>query len=366
MELAYRNLLQEKLRFTLSVAGIALSLMIVLVLNGIATGVSAQTGAYLDRAPGAIVVTSAGTENFLLTTALLPAGTENAVKAVPGVAAVVPLLSRTVVVRLHDRREASYLIGYDPARGGGPWRLTAGRAPESGEEIVVDRLLARRHGLAVGNVIELLGRTFRVSGLSGETSTLMTSFVFVRKAALEALTLAPGATSFLLVTPEPGVAAATLRDRLSAVPSTCAFLKQELIANDVAIFAGLYQPPIRLMAGIAFVVGTLVVGLVIYAATTERRREYGVLKAIGVRNRLLYRLVATQALLAAVAGVAGGIVLGVVAARLIMAFRPEFLIALTPANVAVAVAAGLAMALIAALFPTRVIAGLAPADVFQR
>ncbi len=366
IDLARRNLLQEKLRFVLSIAGIALSLMIVLVLNGILRGVITQAGAYLDHAPGAVVIAPVGGSSFLLATTPLPVGTEAAVVAEPGVAAVVPILANTVVVRLHERREASFLIGYDPARGGGPWRLAAGRAPRSDDEAIVDRLLARRHGIAVGDSIELLGRTFAVSGLSDETSPLMTSFVFVRKTALEALALAPAATSFLLVTPERNVSPEALRDQLRDVPGTQALLKRELIANDVEIFTAAYQPPIRLMAWIALVVGALVVGLVTYTATSEHRREYGVLKAIGARNLLLYRLVATQALIVAVAGVVGGVVLGFAASRLIMIARPEYLISSTPTDVAVAAVAGLAMALIATMIPTRIIAGLAPADIFRR
>ena len=38
-------------------------------------------------------------------------------------------------------------------------------------------------------------------------------------------------------------------------------------------------------------------GLVIYTATVERQREYGVLKAVGTRNGMLYRVVTLQALI---------------------------------------------------------------------
>ena len=44
---------------------------------------------------------------------------------------------------------------------------------------------------------------------------------------------------------------------------------------------------------------SLVVGLVIYAATVERRREYGMLKALGAPNRMLYSVVGFQAAAAA-------------------------------------------------------------------
>jgi putative ABC transport system permease protein len=90
------------------------------------------------------------------------------------------------------------------------------------------------------------------------------------------------------------------------------------------------------------------------------------LKAVGIGNRRLYRIIAWQALVTAVVGVLIGLVLSQVAAHLIMALRPEFLIALTPGAGLLAAASGLVMALAAALAPARVVAGLAPAEVFRR
>src|SRR3712207_8259794 len=43
-----------------------------------------------------------------------------------------------------------------------------------------------------------------------------------------------------------------------------------------------------------FVVGTAIIGLIIYTATVEKTREYGILKAIGLSNRRLYSLVFQQ------------------------------------------------------------------------
>ena len=51
MGLARRNLLQEKLRFGLSMTGIALRGHADVVLNGILSGVMTQAGAYLDTPP---------------------------------------------------------------------------------------------------------------------------------------------------------------------------------------------------------------------------------------------------------------------------------------------------------------------------
>jgi putative ABC transport system permease protein len=139
-----------------------------------------------------------------------------------------------------------------------------------------------------------------------------------------------------------------------------------MAANDLKLFAKVFSAPLKLMVGIAFLVGTMIVGLIIYTATVERQREYGVIKAIGAKNRFLYQIVVTQALFASIAGSALGILLANGAAQWIMSVRPQFLIVFDPVDSGQALLAGLGMALIASIFPTRVIASLAPAEVFRK
>jgi len=120
------------------------------------------------------------------------------------------------------------------------------------------------------------------------------------------------------------------------------------------------------MAAIAFLVGALVVGIVLYSATVERQREYGVLKAIGARGAMLYRVTLAQAFLVTVAGSLIGVAVALGSSELIMEARPQFLIAYAPETVAAALAAGGVMALLATFLPARVIAATAPAEVFRR
>src|SRR3990172_6668155 len=128
------------------------------------------------------------------------------------------------------------MVGYVPERGGGPWRMAAGRAPEADDEVVFDRVLAARHGIQLGDAFEIMGQAFTAVGLSDGTTSWMTSFFFVRKTAAEGLLRAPGARSFLLVTPAAGVSAEATRGRLMAVPGTAALLKSEVAANHYQFF----------------------------------------------------------------------------------------------------------------------------------
>lgn len=365
MQLARRNLVQDKTRFFLSVAGVALAVMLILILSGFLNGLYRQISAYFDNAPGSIVIAQDGVRNLLGATSLLPSDMESVVKT-RGAAQVIPILSQFVILDQHDQKVPAYLVGYDPALGGGPWHLVAGREPRRDKEVVFDSVLAQRHNVALGDTVKILDRNFSVVGLSAGTSSWMTSFLFVRKTALESLLRAPGATSFLLVTPFDRVGAEELRRRLSDLSSIEISLKSEVIANDQKLFARFFSAPLQLMVAIAFLVGTLVVGLVIYTATIERQREYGVLKAIGARNGLLYRTVTTQAFIASSVGSLIGVGLASSAAQVIMALRPQFLIVFESGAVIQALIAGLSMALLAALFPARMIARLAPAEVFRK
>jgi putative ABC transport system permease protein len=364
MKLAWRNLLKDKTRLGLSIGGVALAVMLVLILNGFVTGLNAQIGAYLEHEPGTLVVAQDGVENLLGITSQLPDDAKGTVKA-RGAAQVIPILSQAIIFDMHGKKQTAYLVGYDPQQGGGPWQMSAGREPRSDKEIIVDSILASRHDIRLGDSIEIMDRDFTVVGFSEGTNSWMTGFLFVRKTAAQTLLRAPGAASFLLVTPSNRAGAEELRARLKEVSGIKVVTKQEMIANDVKLFGKVFSTPIQLMAAIAFFVGALVVGLVIYTATIERRREYGVLKAIGARNGILYRVVTIQALIAAGAGSLLGVAAAWGAAQLIMAWRPQFLITFEPATIAQALIAGFFMALLAALFPARLVAGVAPAQVFR-
>jgi putative ABC transport system permease protein len=369
MRLAVSNLFQDKLRLALSVAGIALAVMLILFLLGFRAGVLEATKAYLANSPASVVVMPAGVKNTLAggTGQFLPAGTAETVVGKPGVARVVPILAARLMPELQGKKESSLLIGYDPAVGGGPWDLAQGRYPQADDEIVVDRLLAERHNIAVGDTVELSGLALKVVGLSSGTASMAQAYIFARKSMVESLLLAPGASSFLLVTPASGTKPAELVASLQqSLPGANVLLKSQVMANDQAIFGSIIDGIIMLMVAAAFIVGALVVGMVLYTATIERRAEYGILKAIGARGGVLYRVVVSQACVAAGLGVLVGIGFAYLMGWLVETAKPQYAVIIQPSALAATVGAGLVMALAGALVPARSIVGLAPAEVFRR
>ena len=367
--LAVQNLLQDKLRLVLSVVGIALAVMLILFLLGLRAGIFDSAKAYLANTPGSVVVLPQEIKSTLAAGSgeYLPAGATEAVAGEPGVASVIPVLELRAMPEFHGRKESVLLIGYDPALGGGPWDLAQGGPPAADNEIVLDRVLADRHNFAVGDTLEISGVALKVVGLSNGTSSLSGSYVFVRKSLAEKLVLSPGAVSVLLVTASPDTAPEDLAAALQqSMPGANVLLKGQVMANDQAIMAGIIDQIVMLMVGAAFIVGALVVGMVLYTATIERRSEYGILKAIGARGGVLYRVTVSQALAAAGLGVLTGIGFTYLMGWLVGTFKPQFPVSIEPSAIALTVGAGLLMAMLGALIPARSIVSLAPADVFRR
>lgn len=364
LHLAAPTLLRERWRTALSILGVALATMLVLLLGGLSAGVDRQLAAYLDHAPGPVVVAQAGVSSSYASS-LLPSGALAAIAATPGVARVVPVAAQLAVLDLPQGKQLVDLVGYDATAGGGPWDLSAGREPRGGDEIVVDSVLASRQGLAIGGRFEVMGHSLRIVGLSQGTTSWMMSLAFLPRAALDALAGMPGATSFAFVSPAAGTSGAALVDRLARVTGVSAQTVDSMIGEDRRTIAAPFDMVVQLMTVIAYGVGALVIGLVVYSATVEHRREFGVLKAVGSHNGRLYAVVTLQSIVASLSGALLGFALAWVARLAIMGVFPQYAVAIEPTAVAVAVAAGFTMALLGALLPARLVARIAPAEALR-
>ena len=363
---AWRQLAAEPAKLAVSVLAIAAAVALVLLLSGLRRGMGEQVTLYVDRQP-AVLVGQAGSRNFIGQTSVLPETMGERLERVPGVAAATPISKQFAMLTLHGRRVLPLLVGFDPGKPGGPWSLAAGRGPRAQGEIVLDRVLAEEHGLAVGSIVEHRGVPLRVVGLSRGTTAWMTPLAFATRATLNALSRQPGTASFFLVRPREDVSAVALGDRIErAVAGVSAFTREEAAANDRSLFTGAFNGLLLAMVTIAFAVAIMVIGLTVYSSTSERGREYATLKAIGLRRRALLRLAAGQAGALALAGTALGAGLAFAGLRVAAALTPKYLIVVTAESVALMGAAALAMALAAAFLPARYLARLDPATAFRR
>jgi putative ABC transport system permease protein len=371
--LARRNLLHDRRRLVATAAGVAFSVTLVLVQLGLFAGLAANASEVIDRSPGDVWITGRDTGNFQWGRPI-PRQTLWIARGTPGVGWAAELVvGWTAMQHPAGGLQQLEVVGFDLAsRVGAPWNVVAGTldALAIPGRIVLDERAAEKLGpLRVGDDREASGQRFRVAAMTrGITSFTTVPLVFASAATARALTgyVGPDETVYVVVGLETGASAeATLAALRHRLPHVDAFPRADFSARtrrywmlETGMGIGFL-----LTSALAIVVGTVIVGQAVYAATSEQLPEYGTLKAMGMGEDAIGAVVAGQGILAGVAGALPGAVLGAVLVRAIRARGLEA--ALSPTLVAATVAVTLGACALAALGSVRRVRRLEPALVFR-
>lgn len=365
--LAVGNLVQDKTRLAVSVAGVALALALVLFFGAVFAGAQGRLTVYIDRAGADLWVSQQGVRTMHMSQSTLPASVVDEVKAVPGVQEAVPILYAEGMVQANGKESIAYVFGVPPdAPLGRPWDVIGGAAQPGAGEVVLDHAIAAPAGVKVGDQVTVLGRALRVAGLTSGTSSLVSSPAFVRFSDFAQASGVPDVASFVLVKVAPGASAdavsAAIAQRVGGVTVQT---RQQFASQERKLVGDMSADIINIMNTAGFLTGLAVVALTIYIATVGRRREYGVLKAMGVRNSRLYQIVLVQAVASVALGLAGAIGLTVALSALIPRFNELIVLSLSGGALLRVVLISLALGAIAALLPARQIAGLEPIAILR-
>lgn len=365
--IAWRNLAGERTRFLISVAGVAFSVVLVVILRALYWGVIAEATRYVRTTGADLWVAQEGTPgDFLQSRSILPTTVQSRIEAVSGVGHVAPLLSRPVGLRLNGREADLFLLGVAPGSDVG-WPAAVrqgGRLPAPGT-IVIDKVFAKNFDVKAGDRLPIGPYGMEVAAVVGGGNAFAYQFAWANLADVATIAGVDGFVSYYLV--NAGTAGATELARLipAQVPGTQVFAGTELADRNADNLREGFLPILWVLVIVAFVVGTAIIGLIIYTATLEKSREYGVLKAIGFSNRRLYSVVFQQSLLAAMAGFLLGCVLSTVLGPAIERIVPVFVTDIRWGDILFAGVGALGMAGLASFIPARPVARLDPAEVFR-
>lgn len=366
--IAWRNLSREKARLAISVGGVGVAVMLILLLQGLYTGVNREAARYLESVGADVWVGQSATRGgFGHSVSVLPRDLHAQLAAIPGVEDVAPLLGRPTVVTGDGIDADVFLMGYDPASGiGGPPEKASGEERPGPGEVIVDRVFADQNGVAVGDVLALSGQELRVSGIGAGGNSLITQYAWAPIDDVAKLSGTPGIVSYFIVRGAAGADAAALAERITAaVPGTSATTAAEFVSDSTADIRESFVPILFVLVLIAMVIGTAVIGLTIYTSVIEKRREYGVLKAIGFSNRRLLGIVWRQSLVAGGLGLIVGTALTLAVGALLEGLLPQFVTAIRPIDVVVVALAAGVMSAVASFLPVRRVTRLDPAEVFR-
>jgi putative ABC transport system permease protein len=312
-ELAWRNLVHDKVRLLVTVTGVVFAVVLIVVELGLFLGFTTTTSGLIDRSQADLWITGARVPYIesgvpfserKLSTAL----------ATPGIAHATKYIARFSQWQRHDgRQENVMVVGFDPGQSlGGPWNVVDGRIEDlkQPDNVFIDEIYKAKLGVSrVGETVEIRGHRARVAGFTRGIRSFTTSpYVFTSfKSAQDFTTTSEDQTVYMLATVAPGEPVGEVRQRLLArlkdvdVLTTREFSAKTQFYWMFTTGAGV---AVLLAALLGLVVGVVVVAQTIYATTMDHLREYGTLKAMGATNGYLYRVIVQQAVISAVVGYA--------------------------------------------------------------
>jgi putative ABC transport system permease protein len=340
MELALKDIRRHLGKFLATIAGVALLLAIVLVMNGIYQG-NIQDGVWLiDNTGTDLWVVERGRGGPFNEPSRIPLDSYKSVAATPGVARASPLALYTAQRALGGREQQFTVIGYDIFGGaGGPGHIVEGRrigAPHY--EIVADRKL----GLQPGDRVALGSDQYTVVGIThGAVDSGGNPLVYMALAdaqtvqfeqdrrAIDAAAaaslqrldragytpeqaerllplLASGSSTInaVLVSLMPGADGAAvarhMRDWLHFNVYTTAQERALMLEGKLSRMSAV----LGLFRTLLILVSIVIIALIVYVLTIERIKSIATLKLIGAPNGLIVRLIMTQSLLLTLASFA--------------------------------------------------------------
>ncbi|MCB1025331.1 MAG: ABC transporter permease [Acidobacteria bacterium] len=362
--LVFSNMLHRPMRTFVSIFGIGMGVLLIVFTTGLANGSlreraqrEANVGAeILFRPSGSMGLT--GSDSLSLNVDLA-----SEIRKIEGVENAIPIAQNTASAK--DANTGSRLVdgvNFDEYARMAGLKVVEGRKFVDGEdEVMADTGWLPQHKLKVGDSIDLYERKFKLVGTydPGAGGRIKISLATLQKQ----LGAENRASAFLIkvkngVTPE--TAAANINKKFP--DNQIIFTKdlEELYLQSIPalnIF-------LNVVIGVAGVVSALIILLTMYTTVTERTRQIGVLKSLGMSTVGISSIVVQEALLMSVGGVVSGVLMTILL-KFILTRTTTLNVQIEFGIILIIITMGVLSGLIGALYPALRAARLDAVDALS-
>lgn len=319
--LAVKEVVRNRGRFLMVALVIALITLLVLFIAALGEGLGNGNRQYVANLDAQLIVFLEKSD-YIITASRLDSKIVRTIQRVDGVEDAGPIYtSSTEIVSLDEPLKVS-MLGVEPGKPGMP-PILEGREFRTGEvrETVIDRNVALRSGIQVGDTIEIRSTqgvddkffTLEVVGLVDGQSYFFQPTIFVPPAAWEKMR--PQSESELLSnTPFPNIIAVKLIDPSQAEAMSARLVEQvsrievadiPTTINNIPGYSA-QQGTVQTQGVFTLLIGILVIGGFFQIQILQKVPQIGVLKAIGSSNAVVGLAAVIQIIVVTALGVGIG------------------------------------------------------------
>jgi len=346
--LVLSNIAHRPARTAVSILGTAVGVLLIIFTVGLAHGVLHERGKREANIGAEIMIRSAGSLGFGgASPFLLPSTRAAEIETIQGVRAATPLgqaLDRSDTgfgTRLIDGIEFQ---DYTQLTG---LKMREGSPLTGGDQVIMDPEWKRNRNAQIGDTVQLFERPFKIVGVYEPPGG---GRLKIPLAVMQEQMGGEGNCSAILVAcADPGQqeeVAARIRERFPEDQIIFTRDLPELYAQGVPAL----NVFIRVVVGVAAAISMLVILLAMYTTVTERTRQIGILKALGMSKSGIAWVIEQEAILVSILGVAVGVGLTYVARFFVMRVT-SLTIEIEPQWIGISFLVGIVGGSIGALYP---------------
>ncbi len=346
--LVLSNIAHRPARTAVSVLGTGVGVLLIVFTVGLAHGVLHERGRresnigaeIMIRASGSISL--AGASQFKLHTSHAAE-----LATIPGVRATTPIGQ---AVDSSDTGFGQRLIDgieYDQYANIARITIREGRPLQSGDEAIVDPEWKRNRKANIGDTVQLFHRPFKIVGVYEPPGGGRIKIPL--KTMQEQVGAENKASAILVACDDPAKQDEVAARILERFPED-----QLLFTRDLPELYASGVPALNVflnvVVGVAASISILVILLAMYTTVTERTRQIGILKSLGMSKTSIAWVIEQEAIIVSVLGVVVGVLLTMLA-QLVVTRTTSLMIEIEPRWVLVALAVGLLGGSVGALYP---------------
>lgn len=348
--LVFANMMHRPARTIVSIVGIGIGILLIVFTVGLANGSlrgrakeEANVGAEIFfRASGSLGLS--GSEALRLPVSLKPE-----IEKVQGVKLAVPLAQNTAAAK--DTNSGSRLIdgvNYDEYAGIAGLQIIEGRKFTDGaDEAMADTAWLQQKKYKVGGIMNLYERDFKIVGSYEPAAGAR---VKIPLSTMQAQLGAEGKTSSFLVKIQEGYTPEQVAQNLqNAFPDNQILLTSQLEELYMQSIPAL-DVFLNVVIGVAGAVSALIILLTMYTTVTERTRQIGILKSLGMSKPGIASVIVQEAILISLGGIITGVLLTVIL-KFVLGKWTTLKVEIEPQLVLLIVLVGLISGAIGALYP---------------
>jgi len=354
---------RHKLRTVLTMLGVTIGIFLVISISSVSEGIMSYVNEKVSMTSGLVTVVDKEA-GFMVKMSRIDEDIIEEIESISGVEKVAPIL-------FVDIPGVGSIVGTTPdsddVLGRSKIEIEEGREFEEGKnELLLGHKYAESHDSTIGDVMKINGTEFEVVGIleeSGDNDIDNVITTYIKD--LQEATGKDGVVSVIMIKPEIPQDAENIEEEINDNFDDVRAATDKSIMNSANRMLSQLNVMTFALGSIAALISGIVIMNVMFISVYERRREIGVMKAVGATNKQILFQILAESIAISLLGASVGLVLSFCGTAYLNMILLQPIALVTPRLIFVGIFFAAFIGAVSGILPARQAARLNPIEALR-